>query len=565
MMKSLWLSWLILGALGAFILYNLQGWAQAPGVTHWLAKYTITFLNANWVILVMGAVLSWSLFANNFSQLTRKQIYFLSALVVGLTFLVAFKVPPVSRILFDEQIYAHQGQSIAHVGRSEMCAHGNGQNGEYICFIPEYNKQPNGWPFLISRAYQVFGTSEQVAFRVNNAIFLVTLILAFVFFNQLTRNFWLSVFGMIVVGGTPAFLQWSHTIASEPSAVMMMFLSAVALMNFMKEKTLGTSMLLVSSLVLAAQIRTEMITFPVFILCAGLLSDQKFWKSKEWPQVLSAALLLIVPALIHILFFRNDSWGAVNTERFSMIHFWPNLKVNGSFYFTNIRFPAMVTILAIIGLFNLSRWRWTLVGVALLTYTFGIYLFFYAGSYDYGADVRFSLMTLFALSLLAVFGLELIWSFWSLMKWNERLKVPIFMMALILTILSFFPYATRVGNLSRQAQLDVDYSRELVSHLPENSVVLTHNPNILILRGYNAMQVHLAQSRGKDFIHTFRQYNNEVYFYWNFWCNTTPDMRKMCQWVLDNFISTEVEIRMQHGYRFGLYRLQMKPTESANP
>ena len=81
-----------------------------------------------------------------------------------------------------------------------------------------------------------------------------------------------------------------------------------------------------------------------------------------------------------------------------------NLRVNGGFYVWDERFPIVVTLLALVGL---TGDRSGTPKVALMLYFllfFGIGLLFYAGSYNYGADVRYSLMTYPPLVLLAGLG-----------------------------------------------------------------------------------------------------------------------------------------------------------------
>ena len=77
-----------------------------------------------------------------------------------------------------------------------------------------------------------------------------------------------------------------------------------------------------------------------------------------------------------------------------------NLRVNGWFYLADARFPPPYTLLALLGLF----WRRAEAGRSRMALYFllffGIALLFYAGSYDYGADVRYSLATYPPLTIL---------------------------------------------------------------------------------------------------------------------------------------------------------------------
>src|SRR6185436_2523832 len=100
---------------------------------------------------------------------------------------------------------------------------------------------------------------------------------------------------------------------------------------------------------------------------------------------------------------RNEGWGT-NDARLSLRYVAANLRVNGRFYLGDPRFPLIFTMLA---MFGLEPWRLDPKRMAIALYFllfFGIDLLFYAGSYNYGADVRYSLMTYPPLAVLGGLG-----------------------------------------------------------------------------------------------------------------------------------------------------------------
>ncbi len=93
-----------------------------------------------------------------------------------------------------------------------------------------------------------------------------------------------------------------------------------------------------------------------------------------------------------------------------------NLRVNGRFYLGDERFPVVFTLLALAGLCGR---RFAAERLALLAYFvlfFAIDLLFYAGSYNYGADVRYSLMTYPPLAILGGLGLA------QIVRWADRVN-----------------------------------------------------------------------------------------------------------------------------------------------
>ena len=103
-------------------------------------------------------------------------------------------------------------------------------------------------------------------------------------------------------------------------------------------------------------------------------------------------------------FFRRDS--KVDTLKILCIFlflafFIKNLHTNGFYYLDNKQFPFVLTIFGIIGLlFSRYSLRWR--GLILLWFFlfWGIFLFFYAGSYQLGADVRFALVARAKISII---------------------------------------------------------------------------------------------------------------------------------------------------------------------
>ena len=115
------------------------------------------------------------------------------------------------------------------------------------------------------------------------------------------------------------------------------------------------------------------------------------------------AMILLLPHFLHFIAVGGQSWGAEGAK-FSVDYFWNNLAVNGPYYLNNGGFPVLLSALALIGLvFSRTDLKFRLL-MAVWFFLFWGLLFFYAGSYHYGADVRFALVTFMPLSVLAGLG-----------------------------------------------------------------------------------------------------------------------------------------------------------------
>ena len=104
--------------------------------------------------------------------------------------LVTLVAPQIHRIYYDEDIYANMGQNIAYTGQAGMANYGTFEYGEYFVNWLLYNKDPAGWPFLMSLVFQLFGTDETLAFYLNNLLFAGGILIVFF----ITR---------MIVGGSP--------------------------------------------------------------------------------------------------------------------------------------------------------------------------------------------------------------------------------------------------------------------------------------------------------------------------------------------------------------------------
>ena len=137
-------------------------------------------------------------------------------------------------------------------------------------------------------------------------------------------------------------------------------------------------------------------------LAAVADSSDGAWRARLW----WCGLLFVVLAAAnigHLVAVRNEGWGT-SEARLSLRYVIPNLRVNGWFYVWDWRFPVVFTLLAIAGLFarRFSPERLAIAGYFVLFFV--IDLLFYAGSYNYGADVRYSLLTYPPLAILGGVG-----------------------------------------------------------------------------------------------------------------------------------------------------------------
>jgi hypothetical protein len=266
-------------------------------------------------------------------------------------------------------------------------------------------------------------------------------------------------------------------------------------------------------------------------------------------------LALVAIHVGHLVAVRNEGWGTTQ-ERLSVGYVANNLRVNGWFYLADARFPLTYTLLAILGL---SGRRAEAGRVAMACYFllfFGIVLTFYAGSYNYGADVRYSLATYPPLAILGGLGMA------RLAGWIERVRPGLpalqgLVVVLALQFLWYVPVVRSTNDGAWAARADVKFARSLVPDLRGHSYLLTHNPGMFQVWGVNAGQMSLAVTNPAYLDDLVTRYPGGIYLHWNFWCNVQdPIQREFCTKVLALGPAESVREYRERDEHYVLYRLK---------
>jgi hypothetical protein len=355
-----------------------------------------------WVLEALGVALIVTTIAGlaQIRAAISRHDRYLAAGLCAVTFATVLIAPRTNRIFYDEQIYQGIARNLSDLHLAQSCNDGTVGDGHLQCRRHEYHKQPFGYPYALSLGYRLAGASDDVAHWMNvlaaaataGVLFLLTLLITD---NRLSAGLVAFSFALI-----PEQLRWSHTAASEPSAAFLCALAVLAAAAFVRARSTTTLIWAACASSFAAYMRPEAVLIvPVTALAILVGAANEARHVRTW-WVAALCLVLLVPEIAHMAAVRNQDWGA-SDQRFSFAYFANNLVTNGRFYLADHRFPAVLTLLAIAGV---SRSRWTLVMVVWFLLFWGVFLFFYAGSYDYGADVRYSLMSYAPLAVLAGTG-----------------------------------------------------------------------------------------------------------------------------------------------------------------
>lgn len=555
-LDALWLTGLP-GVVALFVF--LRGWPESQRID-WLMRWNGSFLAATALLLAIGSILvARSLVGPIRTRLPGRTPLLLPLLFIGGTLATATIAPQTHRIFYDETIYLNIGQNLALLDRAQLCNAGGTEHGQFRCDHPEYNKQPNGYPFLTSLLFRLVGVSERAAFYLNNTLLGGMAAGALLLILALGGSWRAGLAAGLVVILNPQNLHWFNTTAAEPAAALFVALAAGAALITRARPAPTTWLLVTAATALALTFRPES------LLLAPLLLIPLGRPIARQPRAFLLALLLLalltLPHALHLDLFRNHPWGS-SEQTLGFQNFLSNLTSNGLHHLDNRLFPLPVTLLALTGLFatRIPAWHRLLLLVWFLLF-WGVFLFFYAGSYGYGADIRFSLLSALPLALLAGFGAE-----WGLEQLRQRFAIdPTTATTLLVTLLAaahlpFLPHARATTFEASAARADVAFARQMANRLPDDAFVLTHNPNLFQIWGKQAGQLFLIDHQ-PDYVNRIllARHRGGIYFHDNFWCQVPePTQNRYCHLVRQRYDLERIVDFEAENQHFGLYRLYIK-------
>ncbi|MHB8909251.1 MAG: ArnT family glycosyltransferase [Syntrophales bacterium] len=600
----------LLYLLLAGILFAVIGARTKPDIEVLLTRWFSRFLWADFLLIVIGVALCRHDIAAAFRELFtgfphpgplprkfhRPGIYLLLILIAGLL-LVTLAAPQVHRIYYDEDIYANMGQNIAYTGQTGMANYGTFEYGEYFVNWLLYNKDPSGWPFLIGLVFQLFGTDETYAFYLNNLLFTGGILVVF-FITRIVAGGWFAgLVAALIYALIPHNLVWSNTIAAEGPAAVLGGLVVLCTLVWLRSRETRHLFLLAAVLPFAGAMRPESAMIGLWALAAAalnLFSDAStgpgplpprphpFTTRVFWAMGL-VSFALAIPLAWHFYAMSGQSWGAEGAK-FAAGYFLKNLAANGFYYLNNGSFPVLFTLLAAIGLAGWYREKRGFLPVAAILLWFllfwGIFLFFYAGSYKYGADVRFALVSFMPLAVLGGIGAEVVRKIGAgrqvsggigagtdaengsacpgAASW--RLSVAaLLVIVLIVSWLKFVPLIRLVGQEAWGARYDHAYAHEFIKKIPNRAIVLTHIPTMFLLWGQNAIQTYAGVNNPEIIRDLMNRYGGHVYFHQSYWCNTMNDANRLiCEGIRLRYNLEPVATAREQMHEYGLYRMTFK-------
>ena len=509
---------LVAGALA--LVYWLVGTAPEE-LRSQLSRLQFIWLEVSFVGCLFAAVVALPRLVASLA-LQRRHLLALAGCSALALLLVGPVAPRTSRIFFDEQIYTNIAQNLSDLHAAQVCNEGHVEYGILDCQRGEYNKQPYAWPYLIAWTFRLFGTHEGLAFLLNNLAFMALPWVLAATAILLFRGTRAGVLAGLVSVLIPEQAQWSDTASAEPTAELFVALALLASIWWARDRTWTAAAFAATTLALACQFRTEspLVLVVAATTLAVLAPRELISRRALWAAVAGLASLAV--AVAHAWMVRGESWGA-SGPRNSWSFVVPNLATNARYFFDNREFPVLISVLALAGV-ALARRREIVPALAVFAAFWGVFLPFYAGSYQFGADDRYALMAFPGVALLAGAGGAALADLAERKSLRLALRPSLLIAAAVALNFSLYLPAVRAeGEEAWQARRDVDFARAATKELPPNSIVLTHDPSMFLVWGQAAAQMYLAEDAGWVRDYLVPRYQGGVFLHWNYWCNTVND------------------------------------------
>jgi len=524
-----------------------------------LSAYYVYLLEINFFLLIAAFILNSKHIKEIFSEIRRKSLLLLGLISIAGISLTSLINPENHRIYYDEDINCSIGQCISQNKRAVMCNEGYYENNELTVAAEEYNKQPAAYPYLISIIFSIFGTNELFIFILNNLIYGLMAFVIFLIVYLLFDDVFAGLSASLVYILIPVNLQWFNTCAVEPSTTFFASMAILSALIYIRNKKPVNLFLLTTVLAFSFNFRPESFLIVLVIGLTFLLKDIGILRRKELYIFGAGLLVLSTGIIIHLYAMRNESWGA-SGPKFSLEYLPFNLFTNSIFYIDNKAFPLLFTVFGITGLLFYKYKDYIREKIILMSWLlvfWGIFLFFYAGTYkhDAGLSTRFSILSYVPISIFVGLGFSFAR---SLLEKKIKPIELILAVLIIFSAYSFLPFIrTQSKGESAACRMDHVYAMKFIKQLPENSIIFTHNPNMFLIHKRSALQTSIETYNPGAVERLRKRFKGGVFVHYNYWSGVPYDQlqRSFTENVLDKY---EYEILEEHhfnNYKYGLYRL----------
>jgi hypothetical protein len=563
-----------------------------------LLGYAITI---SVIFSFLALIISIILYKKKLLEILKRQITFkttllLFAILAFFLFFLLLFVHPVEQLYFDENIYQGIALNIVHSGNSLWCQFGTGHLTH--CYNNQLYHDPVGLELFLGIALVLFGSNPGTAYAFELFLGVLSIIGVFLLSSLLTERKMLAPISAAVFALIPEVIIWSRTQAAPDILFMMLTIYAFFFfVVFTKKENRLTGIMFLSSLSLVFYSRIEaLVLLPIFFILyfifgqfgvkhtikTRLKTIKKILDDWKALSILFIFVIIFIPQILYI-YTENTSpqYGQSSGQKIiSISNFLQNKSPNINFFLgTTSNYPSIssinLLILSILGIifiisFKKIRNKVGLLFMLLITALafFVFYTSFYAGSVNYGVDVRFMLEIMPFLAILSGFGIlglsDILSKIFRKITKSKKDISSIFISLIVIfsIILPFYfliPFLTLPVSQMPQEYFNSQATSFIYNNyqkVPTSCLVFSFTPDIWYELNRSAAQVsYFTQSNNETINTIFKNYSCFVFDY-GYWCTISSYKNSTCGANLYSYnLSVIATNRTTEGSNFTLYRI----------
>ena len=551
----------MLSALKWNLFGNYSQYIRRPELENWLGSWEVRFLILAFLLLMLslpGLLKILRFEWGKLSRSTKNSLWLLLLLALALRL---FLPPAGHRLFYDEDLYLNMGQNIAELGRTQNTLWGETFYGIYKNYSSYLNKEPSGFPFVLSLVFTLFGVGEAQAFLFMKILGGLAVLPVFGI-GLLMFGESVGVFAALLFALLPVHIIWSASASSEPTYAFFSALAVFLLLLFSRHRETSVKIALVSTLALAVQCRIEGMLLLIPALAVLIFNRGKL-KFSQFLWMGGLLLFLIFPYLLHFNYVKQMDWESETGVKFALRYFALNLPPNLQFFTANRQFPLLYSFLILLGLiYGLKRERLrNTFCLALWSLIFYLpYLFYYAGSYAWGVNVRYAIFITVPLCILAASGLDWLLGRLELIFPTSREEVAqgapsrATVLILMLIFLQFLPFLNIIRTPYEECwdgRAEHKFLTDFCRTLPENCFIITGTPALVLLTGKGAIE---TRNFNDETLKWMRNRKAEIYLFEDYWNSYRTNLNRF-QRLLSRYDFTLVESQNLNDRTVRIFRL----------
>ncbi len=445
-----------------------------------LSAILLFFTKGFFILFILFFALNFKTIKKEFKEI-KKKTWIILLLIVAVSFFLRFFWIPHEHYVIDDgfndlniayTIQEHNTHAMCYFVSDDSC-----KKFFYTTFWPP------GYHLALSKVFNIFEPSQEVAFNFSAFLGTLSVFLAFLLGYLWSKREDVALIGSFAFSITPIILKFSGTVSPSFFSLFVILLAFIFFEIFLKNKRLELFFLFLITLLYTVYSRPyNVFLIPVFLFLFAMRENFfEFIKNNKKSFLLSGFLLTISTIPIFVLIYTNsviypqEGWSPSLTK--TMIYFKEHSLINLQF-FINYKINSVVFIfIAFLGMILtfLKEKRTFLPFFIFFTGFFIIYAFYHHGIFK-GVDlVKHSLILYIPLFFFFIKGVYYLFSFVDNKNTKNKKIVSVFL--IIILIISFLPANSFI--FKRNPSIAVfELVNSVKEKIPDDAYVISQNPSL---------------------------------------------------------------------------------------